>query len=83
MEKNTSTEIGIKYKVIPIKQTEFILIPAAVVEGYSVGDIFYSDQIYHTATYPEQLTKEDYLIENIHNIEDLKKIYDYPEANFL
>lgn len=83
MEKNTSTEIGIKYKVIPIKQTEFILIPTAVVEGYSVGDIFYSDQIYRTATYPEQLTKEDYLIENIHNIEDLKKIYDYPEANFL
>ena len=83
MEKNTTTEIGIKYRVIPVRQHEFILLPIDVVKGYSIGDIFYSDQIYHTAINPEQLTQEDYLVDSIHNIEDLKTIYDYPETRFL
>ena len=45
----TLTEIGIKYDVIRINETMYVLTPKGIVEGYSVGENFYNEIVHKTA----------------------------------
>lgn len=83
MEKNLITEVGIKYRIIPTKKDEYILIPTDIIEGYSVGDIFYSEDVYNTLGNPLYLEEREYIIDNIRTIEELKINYDYSDPTFV
>lgn len=83
MAKINETEYGIKYKKIQIKENAYILIPIELVEGYSVGELFYSDQIYGISNCPEKVRSEDVIVDCIYRAEDLKNIYEYGDIEFI
>lgn len=76
------TEIGIKYKVIKITDTIYVLAPIGTVEGYSVGENFYNEGIHKTAFNVESLQEEE-LVDSIQAIEALKELYDYDDISFI
>ncbi len=78
----TLTEIGIKYKVIKINDTMYVLTPIGTVEGYSVGESFYNEEIHKTAFNVESLQSEE-LVDSIMSIESLKELYEYDDIEFI
>lgn len=80
--ETTLTEIGIKYKVIKITDTMYILTPTGTVEGYSVGENFYNEGIHKTAYNVESLQEEE-LVDSIQSIDALKELYDYDDISFI
>ena len=76
-------EVGIKYKKIKIADNKYVLIPIGLLDGYSVGDIYYSDKEYKIATDIEILKNEKILIDSIKSIKDLISIYEYDDIEFL
>ena len=81
MEK-TLTEIGIKYNVKKITDSMYILIPTGTVEGYSVGENFYAEELYKTAYNVESLELPE-LVDSIKSIESLKDYYQYDDIEFI
>lgn len=79
---DTLTEIGIKYKVIKINDTMYVLTPIGTVEGYSVGENFYNEIVHKTAFNVESLQSEE-VIDSIMSIESLKELYEYDDIEFL
>lgn len=78
----TLTEIGIKYNVKKITDTMYILIPTGIVEGYSVGENFYAENLHKTAFNVESLELPE-LIDSIKSIESLKDYYQYDDIEFI
>ena len=78
----TLTEIGIRYKVIKINDTMYVLTPIGTVEGYSVGENFYNDTVHKTAFNVESLQNEE-LVDSIMSIEALKELYEYDDIDFI
>ena len=80
--EETLTEIGIKYKVIKISDTMYVLTPVGVVEGYSVGENFYNEIIHKTVFDVASLVNEE-LIDSIMSIDSLKEMYEYDDFEFI
>lgn len=78
----TLTEIGIKYEVIRINETMYVLTPIGTVEGYSVGENFYNEIVHKTAFNVESLQNEE-LIDSIMSIDALKELYEYDDVEFI
>ena len=78
----TLTEIGIRYKVIKINDTMYVLTPIGTVEGYSVGENFYNETVHKTAFNVESLQNEE-LVDSIMSIEALKELYEYDDIDFI
>ena len=78
----TLTEIGIKYDVIRINETMYVLTPKGIVEGYSVGENFYNEIVHKTAFNVESLQNEE-LIDSIMSIDSLKELYEYDDIEFI
>lgn len=78
----TLTEIGIRYKVIKINDTMYVLTPLGIVEGYSVGENFYNEIVHKTAFNVESLQNEE-VVDSIISIDALKELYEYDEVEFL
>lgn len=78
----TLEEIGIKYKVIKINDSMYVLTPIGTVEGYSVGENFYNETIHKTALDVESLQNEE-LVDSIMSIKELKKLYEYDDIAFI
>lgn len=81
MEK-TLTEIGIRYKVVKLTDTMYILTPIGTVEGYSVGENFYNEGIHKTVFGIESLQEEE-LVDSIQSIDALKELYEYDDIDFI
>lgn len=81
MEK-TLTEIGIRYEVIKISDTMYVLTPIGTVEGYSVGENFYNEIVHKTAFNVESLQNPE-LVDSIMSINGLKKLYEYDDIDFI
>ena len=81
MEK-ALTEIGIKYKVIKISDTMYILTPIGVVEGYSVGENFFNEMVHKTAFNVESLQNPE-LVDSTISIDSLKELYEYDDIEFI
>ena len=76
-------EYGIRYYKAQLDDDTYILIPINLVEGYSVGEKFFSERIY---TYPQ--TKEDYrenrvVVDSLITDDELKYIYEMEDISFL
>lgn len=83
MAEISATEYGIKYKKVQIKENVYILIPMELVEGYSVGDVFYSDEVYGISNCKEKVVSEEVVVDCIYKAEDLKNIYEYGDIEFV
>lgn len=70
-------EIGIKYKKIRINKNNYILIPIGYVEGYSIGEIFYSLTNYKIPVDKSVLDDEKILVDNVVKLCDLFDMYEY------
>ena len=81
MEK-TLTEIGIKYKVIKISDTMYILTPIGVVEGYSIGENFFNEMVHKTVFNVESLQNPE-LVDSTISIDSLKELYEYDDIEFI
>ncbi|MGN1371415.1 MAG: AAA family ATPase [Candidatus Coprovivens sp.] len=81
MEK-ALTEIGIKYKVIKISDTMYILTPIGVVEGYSVGENFFNEIVHKTVFNVESLQNPE-LVDSMMSIDSLKELYEYDDIEFI
>lgn len=81
MEKNL-LEIGIKYNVVKINETMYVLTPIGTVEGYSVAENFYNETIHKIATDPESLKLPE-LVDSIMSIERLKELYEYDDIEVI
>ena len=78
-----TNEYGIRYFKAQLDPTTYILIPINLVQGYSVGDKFYSDKVY---THPQN--EVDYkdnrtVVDSIVTEEQLKMMYDMEDVDFL
>ena len=82
MNKTEQLEYGIQYEVIKLNEKSYILFPLTIIEGYSVGDIFYSDTI-QKVLYDKSSLAESTLIDSIINVEKLKETYDFDDLDFL
>lgn len=76
------TEYGIKYEVKKINDTFYVLTPVSLVEGYWIAEIFYSEEKYKTIT-DISVLEEDFLIDSIRNVEQLKISYEYDNLDFI
>ena len=72
-------EVGIKYKKITVNKNKYILIPIDIIEGYSIGDIYYSVTEHKIPIDIKNLKNEKILIDSIISIDDLKYTYEYDE----
>ena len=82
MSSKESTDYGIKYSVKKVNDELYILTPIDIVEGYSVGETFYSTELHKTLEGIESLS-EEYLIDSIASAKSLKKLYDYDDLDFV
>ncbi len=82
MTKNKS-DYGIKYIKSKINENTYILIPTELVEGYGVGNIFYSMDVYPIIKSVEDLEENDVFVDTIHSTEELISIYEYEDIDFL
>lgn len=82
MENINSNEYGIRYKVTKTSDKTFILSPIDIVEGYSVGETFYSSDILKTL-YDIESLEEAELVDSIINVDLLKGIYEYDDEGFI
>ena len=58
MSSKESTDYGIKYSVKKVNDELYILTPIDIVEGYSVGETFYSTELHKTLEGIESLSEE-------------------------
>lgn len=82
MSNKESTEYGIRYEVIKINATMYVLTPVGIVEGYSVGENFYNETVHKTAYNVESLQNSE-LVDSIMSIEALKNLYEYDDIDFI
>lgn len=82
MTKHEKGEVGIRYEVLKINDTMFLLSPLNLTEGYSIGDIFYSTDVEKTLYNPESLN-ESILVDSITSLENLSCIYDFDDLDFI
>lgn len=82
MSTKKTTEYGIRYKVIKINPTMYVLNPIDIVEGYSIGENFYNETIHKTAYNVESLQNSE-LVDSIMSIEALKNLYEFDDISFI
>ena len=70
-------EVGIKYKKIIVNKDKYVLVPIGIINGYSVGEIYYSTKEYKIPLDIKTIKNEDFLIDSISTIQDLMYSYDY------
>ena len=58
-------EYGIKYFKAQLDPTTYILIPICLVEGYSVGEKYFSDKVYPIALQPTDYTDGRVVVDSI------------------
>lgn len=75
----SNREFAIKYQKIKLTDTEYLLIPESLIEGYSVEDIFYSVDAIKILNL-SSLENENYIAANLATIEDILAKYDYAEV---
>ena len=81
-EEKTLTEIGIKYNVVKVTDTLYILVPIDKIEGYSFEDKFYSTTIEPMVYNIDSLQKST-LIDSVASLEKLKAEYDCDDLEFI
>ena len=81
-EEKTLTEIGIKYNVVKVTDTLYILVPIDKIEGYSFEDKFYSTTIEPMAYSIDSLQRST-LIDSVASLEKLKAEYDCDDLEFI
>ena len=82
MEKER-IDYGIKYAKVKLSEIKYILIPIDVVEGYSMGNLFYSSDVYKVADSITTIEEQEFLIDSIYNAKELCEIYDYDDIEFV
>ena len=76
-------EYGIKYFKAQLDSTTYILIPICLVEGYSVGEKYFSDKIYPIALQPTDYTDGRVVVDSIMTEADLQRSYEMSDIDFL
>ena len=76
-------EYGIKYFKAQLDETTYILIPICLVEGYSVGEQFFSEKIQFIPQNTEDYKKTRTVIDSIVSEDELKRMYDMSDIDFL
>lgn len=77
MAINDLEELAIKYKKIKLNSDTYILIPASVVVGYSMGREFLAKPKMITTLEKEDIIQQKFLIDSIASVEDLRINYEY------
>lgn len=83
MPTTNKSDYGIKYSKVKINETTYILIPEDLVEGYSMGNTFYSTEIYTTIEEVADIEKSDTFIDSIYSTDELISLYEYEDLDFL
>ncbi len=76
-----NNEVGIRYEKVKLDNNTYLLVPIEVIIGYSVGDIFYSDNQHKILNSAEDLTSNNSLVDKVYTIDELKNKYLYFEAD--
>ncbi len=71
-------EFATIYNKIKLADNEYLLVPQNVIEGYSVGETFYSVETYHTPSL-ENIEESEYVVDNIITLDDILSRYDYED----
>jgi len=69
-------EYGIIYHNIKLNDQTYLFIPITIVEGYSVGEDFFNEQIHKIALDSETIQSNEFVVDEIHRLEDLQFMYD-------
>ena len=72
-------EFATLYNKVQIAEDVYLLIPQTIIEGYSMGDTFYSKEIHSTPT-EESLKKEIPIVDHFISMDELEARYDYEDV---
>ena len=79
MEKQV--EYGIKYRVTAIGKDRYLLFPTRVVEGYTVDNVFISDEPLKVLHKKEDVDKCFFVVDDVLTEEQVKEKYNFSEEN--
>ncbi len=81
MSENYELEYGIKYHVIKLDKSKFLLFPISLIKGIAIGTQFQSADDIISLICDKKDLKNKYIVDNVFSLEDLKIIYDFEEDN--